>query len=195
MMKKDVNLDKNFVSDYDKMRDFEILTKDEFLNSYSYLTEEEYDATQSYLNWIKEKENRANDWIPVSSGEYPEDNESVQVTYIGCIDGIPYCEAFAYRRDGKWYWAMDTEEVRVKITAWKPNCKPYTPPTLSYSICIGVDGYLLLDVDAMNLEEAKNKALDRAIKMKYNQLSILNDVELRFAGTSWVKEDSKHCDD
>jgi hypothetical protein len=34
-----------FIDDYDKMRDFAILSKDDFLASYSYLTEEEYDAT------------------------------------------------------------------------------------------------------------------------------------------------------
>ena len=34
-----------FTNDEEKMRDFYILSKDEFLASYSYLTEEEYDAT------------------------------------------------------------------------------------------------------------------------------------------------------
>lgn len=36
----------DFTDDKEKMRDFAELTKDEFLRSYSYLTEEEYDATQ-----------------------------------------------------------------------------------------------------------------------------------------------------
>lgn len=35
----------NFVNDAEKMRDFHRLTKEEFLQSYSYLTEEEYDNT------------------------------------------------------------------------------------------------------------------------------------------------------
>ena len=35
----------NFVNDAEKMRDFYRLTKEEFLQSYSYLTEEEYDNT------------------------------------------------------------------------------------------------------------------------------------------------------
>lgn len=35
--------------DGEKMRDFFDLTKDEFLESYSYLTEEEYDATAEYV--------------------------------------------------------------------------------------------------------------------------------------------------
>ena len=35
----------NFYSDIEKMRDFRTLTKAEFLQSYSYLTEKEYDNT------------------------------------------------------------------------------------------------------------------------------------------------------
>lgn len=35
----------NFANDAEKMRDFHRLTKEEFLQSYSYLTEEEYDNT------------------------------------------------------------------------------------------------------------------------------------------------------
>lgn len=37
---------KHFLDDIEKMVDFAILTKEEFLASYSYLTEEEYDATR-----------------------------------------------------------------------------------------------------------------------------------------------------
>ena len=39
------NFNTPFTDDEEKMRDFYILSKDEFLASYSYLTEEEYDAT------------------------------------------------------------------------------------------------------------------------------------------------------
>lgn len=38
----------HFADDEEKMRDFKILTKEEFLFSYSYLTEEEYDMTVEY---------------------------------------------------------------------------------------------------------------------------------------------------
>ena len=38
-----------FVDDGEKMRDFFDLTKEEFLKSYSYLTEEEYDVTAEYV--------------------------------------------------------------------------------------------------------------------------------------------------
>ena len=66
-----------------------------------------------------------NNWVPISSGVYPDDNEYVQVTFIGYNDGLPHCEAFAYRCEGKWYWALDDMNVRVQITAWKYMCKPY----------------------------------------------------------------------
>ena len=39
----------NFVGDEEKMRDFRKLSKEEFLKSYSYLTEEEYDNTAEIL--------------------------------------------------------------------------------------------------------------------------------------------------
>jgi hypothetical protein len=69
-----------------------------------------------------------NSWTPVSSGLFPDDMEDVQVTYIGYNDHEPHCDAFAYRHDGDWYWSLDEGEVRVKITAWKHNCKPYKKP-------------------------------------------------------------------
>lgn len=65
-----------------------------------------------------------NNWIPISSGIFPEDMEIVQVTYIGCFDKKPYCDSFAHMRDGIWYW-WDNEMAGVEITAWKKNCKPY----------------------------------------------------------------------
>ena len=40
----------NFLDDDEKMADFEILTKEEFLTSYSYLTEQEYDNTKREVN-------------------------------------------------------------------------------------------------------------------------------------------------
>ena len=45
----------NFIDDEEKMRDFYELTKEEFLFSYSYLTEEEYDNTTRLVRQ-KEKE-------------------------------------------------------------------------------------------------------------------------------------------
>ena len=42
----------SFVDDREKMRDFYFLSKDEFLESYSYLTEEEYNATAKAANFL-----------------------------------------------------------------------------------------------------------------------------------------------
>lgn len=64
-------------------------------------------------------------WIPVSSGIYPNDFENVQVTYLGCYDNKPYCDGFAFRVEGAWSWSITDSECEVEITAWKPNCEPY----------------------------------------------------------------------
>lgn len=39
----------NFINDYEKLLDMRIMSKEEFLASYSYLTEEEYDATTAVV--------------------------------------------------------------------------------------------------------------------------------------------------
>ena len=39
----------NFIDDKEKMKDFDILTRAEFLESYSYITEEEYDNTLDFF--------------------------------------------------------------------------------------------------------------------------------------------------
>ena len=44
-----MNKDLNFIDDGEKMRDFINLTKEEFLQSYSYLQEEDYDETVKLL--------------------------------------------------------------------------------------------------------------------------------------------------
>ena len=46
----------HFADDKEKMVDFKNLTKEEFLFSYSYLTEEEYDLTVEYLKALEEVE-------------------------------------------------------------------------------------------------------------------------------------------
>jgi len=44
--------EKMFITDIAKMSDFKILSKEEFLESYSYLSEDEYDATALYYDWL-----------------------------------------------------------------------------------------------------------------------------------------------
>lgn len=64
------------------------------------------------------------DWVPVSSGKYPADNVTVQVTYLSSRNGSPKCDAAAYRRDGNWIWCDNETRVLVEITAWR-HCNPY----------------------------------------------------------------------
>ena len=42
------------------MRDFKKLTKEEFLSSYSYLSSDEYDMTNAYLDWLEKRNNNPN---------------------------------------------------------------------------------------------------------------------------------------
>ena len=48
----DFNVDKIFIADISKMADFKILSMEDFLDNYSYITEDEYEATRLYLNWL-----------------------------------------------------------------------------------------------------------------------------------------------
>lgn len=52
----------NFIGDKEKMYDFTRLTKEEFMLSYSYLTDEEYDNTlviyQQMINEIRDVESK-----------------------------------------------------------------------------------------------------------------------------------------
>ena len=42
----------NLIDDYEKMWDFFHLSKTEFLRSYSYLTDDEYNATARYIAYL-----------------------------------------------------------------------------------------------------------------------------------------------
>lgn len=44
--------EKMFITDVAKMADYLSLSKKSFLKSYSYLTEDEYDATDLYYDWL-----------------------------------------------------------------------------------------------------------------------------------------------
>ena len=57
---KDINVinESNFIDDEEKMIDFNTITKEQFLNSYSYITELEYDNTLKQLEvtqWANQK--------------------------------------------------------------------------------------------------------------------------------------------
>lgn len=63
-------------------------------------------------------------WIPVTEN-YPDENISVQVTYVGYNDGVRYCDGFAYWDGEKWFWSLDDSTCEVRIVAWKNCCSPY----------------------------------------------------------------------
>ena len=107
-----------------------------------------------------------NNWIPVSSGIFPDDMEDVQVTFIGYNDHAPHCEAFAYRNDEKWYWSLDDCEVNVEITAWKKNCEPHCCTKSEMRRIIDRDTYDRLrnyDMQTKELEES-NELMSGFIK-------------------------------
>lgn len=89
------------------------------------ITPESFEYAPNYARYKTMLTMKNDNWIPINSGLYPDDMEDVQVTFIGYNDHEPYCEAFAYRNEGEWFWLMDDGKVRVEITAWKCNCEPY----------------------------------------------------------------------
>lgn len=70
--------------------------------------------------------NNNNNWIPVSSGNLPMEDEDVQVTYIRCFDAKPYCDEFAYIHQKIWFWTSGgSVDSQTSIIAWKPIGEPY----------------------------------------------------------------------
>lgn len=75
---------------------------------------------------IIKAQHKVDDWIPVSE-RLPEEEHSVQVTYLGFHDKKPYCDAAAYLCDGEWLWSLDESRVDVEVVAWKEFSTPYVP--------------------------------------------------------------------
>lgn len=83
---KDKKAVPTFVDDIDKMYDFDKITKEEFLTSYSYISEKEYEATKKTLNdmgktasqiveELKAKGEKLSDTIPDYYTDVPSKNE------------------------------------------------------------------------------------------------------------------------
>lgn len=90
-----------------------------------------FDRFVDIINFLRVEKNKyvnSTDWIPVSTGVYPDDNESVQITFkaFGTKD-VFLCDQFAYYKRGDWYYAYTTDKADIEIIAWKKNCNPYTP--------------------------------------------------------------------
>lgn len=71
----------DFIDDKEKMRDFFSMSKDSFLSSYSYLSEEEYDATVNKLNSMNKKLEFQNKVYELKVGTY-EDGKFLKVSII-----------------------------------------------------------------------------------------------------------------
>ena len=80
------------------------------------------------------KEN--NGWIPVSTGVFPKEGETVQISYLGFHDNKPYCLLFAVRQEDKWLLYPDKYDAGLTVTAWKPMCKPYVEPREEVTIAV-----------------------------------------------------------
>ncbi|GJM59255.1 MULTISPECIES: hypothetical protein [Bacteria] len=81
---EEINKQISFIDDKAKMYDFTKLSKCEFLKSYSYLTEYEYNATQYVYDNMNKEEKEIIDNITLDSGcevcckQLPSNDESIQ---------------------------------------------------------------------------------------------------------------------
>lgn len=116
-----------------------------------------------------------NNWIPVSSGLFPDDGKDVQVTFIGYHDQAPHCEGFAYREGGNWYWTVNDGNVKVEITAWKKNCEPYNETNME---TIKVRYAIEKEIEVpKNLNEEMIKKIIQKKCTEENGIDILWDTE------------------
>ena len=81
-----------FIDDNEKMRDIFILPKNEFLDSYSYLTEEEYDETMQAVNNMTIKVSDVHELIGRFMDEFEDylDKKSVNSTASVHLRGEEY---------------------------------------------------------------------------------------------------------
>lgn len=109
-----------------------------------------------------------NSWIPLTSNKYPPVGVSVQVTYLGCDDGKPYCDEFAYNnghgRDD-WRWSSDNSDVEVRILAWRYNDDAYNPSNPSYQ-----NGYNTAVRRCVSDEYVRVSKELQSTKLKYSEV-------------------------
>ena len=102
-----------FIDDEEKMRDYFKLTESEFMESYSYLTSEEYEATKEAVNKIIEDTRIEYNEIPISEhalDEFSHDfywheiADRSQFTIVCLYYGIAYCDIEGeWRADNRFY--------------------------------------------------------------------------------------------
>ena len=77
-----------FLMDVAKMADFKVLSKERFLESYSYLTEEEYDATKLYFDWLMSVDDTKEKRTPVYQFKWCYENINSQETFEKIVTDI-----------------------------------------------------------------------------------------------------------
>jgi len=101
--------------------DYEVSSVENVLKLQTFLNKKYGNCAILYFKKLES----SNPWIPVSTGNFPNDSEIVQITYQYEFDDGPCCDSFAYRHNGKWYWNEDSEQISCEVLAWKKNCAPY----------------------------------------------------------------------
>lgn len=105
-----------FIDDYEKMYDFKHLEKEEFLKSYSYLTEKEYDKTKQYYNWLSLKFDSSINEIPPRGGNVDIwgvatvwlEDQYIGAEYNYCIETEKYNNFFTINSSA--IYRMDANE-------------------------------------------------------------------------------------
>lgn len=98
----------NFINDKEKMKDFKVLSKEEYNNTYN----KYYTPKNTFC------------WIPIEDG-LPEEDKNVLLTFLAYPDyKEPIVDSeFAYLHNGEWYWLEEDEngcrqKITVPILAW-----------------------------------------------------------------------------
>ena len=143
-------------------------------------------VVQDQKNEIEKPRRENSAWIPVSTGIFPRDKEIVQVTYLGFSDEKPCCEAFAFRKNGDWYWYSKGTRITVKITAWKPKCKAYEEKEM-YDGIFKLAGLIKLMAEDVSKEDSwwKCEYIGPAIGLRetknfWDEISVTDDSGYRY---------------
>ena len=143
-------------------------------------------VVQDQKNEIEKLRRENSAWIPVSTGIFPRDKEIVQVTYLGFSDEKPCCEAFAFRKNGDWYWYSKGTRITVKITAWKPKCKAYEEKEM-YDGIFKLAGLIKLMAEDVSKEDSwwKCEYIGPAIGLRetknfWDEISVTDDSGYRY---------------
>lgn len=124
----------DFCSDAEKMRDFFLLTKKEFLDSYSYLTEEEYNLTLEAVKTINLFNNRENNKEKENAKMEKTDIQKVGEMVRLAEEGVSHLESVNnFMCDVK---AADIEKEVIAYITSKMNECGFTP--LVYRGCGGL---------------------------------------------------------